>query len=74
MDIANKPPGVHGNGNSERHKQIMNTFGAFAWTFNRHYDIQWMFLYWLCMDLNELLLQRMQRKEHQFIPGPCAYI
>ncbi len=57
MDIANKPPGVHGRGNSERQEQIMNTF-----------------LYWLCMDLNELLLQRMQRKEQQFNPGPSAYI
>eukprot|EP01084_Bolivina_argentea_P276922 472617_1 len=74
MDPAQKPPGVDGKGNSERQEQIMNTLGAFAWTFNMHFDIQWMFLYWLCMDLNELLLQKMQKSNKQCFPGPSAYI
>ncbi len=74
MAVADKPPGVHERGNSEKQEQFMNVIGAFSWTFNMHFDIQWMFLYLLCMDMNELLLQKMQTNNQQCIPGPSAYI
>ncbi len=74
MSVRETPPGVHRKGNSEKQEQIMAIIGAFNWTFNMHFDVQWFFLYWLCMDLNELFTQRMYKKNKQCHPGPTAYI
>ncbi len=72
MAVNDKPPGVHGKGNSEKQEQIMAILGAFSWTFNMNFDIQWFFLYWLCMDLNEQFLQKMYREEKDCSPGPSG--
>ncbi len=74
MDDAEKPPGVSNRGNSQAQEQNMAVLGRFYWTFNMNAQMQWFFLFWLTLDMNELLLEKMEQSGKNCNPPSCAYL